>query len=113
MPTIDAREAAERLPELLAETASRGARYVIEQDGRPVAELVPLSAAVGDPPSEGTPPSGTTLEEQEEAWLRSMEQAGILRRPDRSKWIPFDERDLVEIQGKPLSESIVEEREPW
>lgn len=53
-----------------------------------------------------TPPS----EDAEGKFLQSLLASGLIteiQRPDR---IPKRERPLVKIQGKPLSETIIEER---
>jgi hypothetical protein len=55
----------------------------------------------------------TETEDPDEAVLQAMLRAGLIneiKRPDRR---PNPERPLVPIIGKPLSETIVEERRLW
>ena len=45
--TISATELAENLPEVLERVRDHGDRYVVELDGRPIADLAPRSADLG------------------------------------------------------------------
>jgi prevent-host-death family protein len=108
---IDAEQAAEQLPELLERTQS-GERFLIQRNGEPVAAVVSF-ADLSQLDNTVLRDYLQTLDderEREEVFLRVMEQRGLISRPDPGKIIPFSERPLIHIKGKPLSETIIEDR---
>lgn len=98
--TIDAARLAEQLPELL-ERAQAGEHFVIAREGRPVAQLNPPAGVAPQLPEA----------EREAALMRDLEERGILARREVGPIIPFSERPLFKVQGKPVSEAIIEDRD--
>ncbi|MGH3182741.1 MAG: type II toxin-antitoxin system Phd/YefM family antitoxin [Streptosporangiaceae bacterium] len=90
-PTVGARELKTRLGRYLRQVR-QGQTLIVTDRGEPVAELRPL------------PPRAET---EAEAWQRLV-RAGVVA--------PFEDRPLkpvkrVHIRGKPLSQTIIEDRE--
>lgn len=115
---IEAGQLGERLPELPARTQRDGERFLIQQDGQPVAALVPpvdlddaLTPPVPDAGAGALEPSPTANEtELEEAFLRSMVVRGLIARSVPGPVVPLDERPAIHVIGVPLSQTIIEDR---
>lgn len=102
---IEAEQAAEQLPELLLRIQN-GERFLIEREGNPIAAIIPADD-LQEPAMQGT-----DEREAEEAFLRTMEERGLITRPKNPQlFVPFDQRPLIRVKGKPLSETIIEERD--
>jgi len=110
--TIDARDVAAQLGELLTRTQNEGERFLIERDGQPVAALVPLAALNQRNVQEGGEAAAAqaTEQEKEEALRLALEKKGLLRPRQPGPVVPFSERAPIKIEGKPLSETIIEDR---
>jgi prevent-host-death family protein len=91
MATVGARELKNRLGEYLRRV-ERGATLVVTERGRPVAELRPLPPAAGEL----------------EARLQDLAAQGLLTLPSRGGPTRFRP---VAVPGRPLSRTIVEDRE--
>jgi antitoxin (DNA-binding transcriptional repressor) of toxin-antitoxin stability system len=111
--TIEVGEAAGRLRELLTRTSETGERFVIEENGRPLAELGP----VAEPRVNGAAPpdpdlSSDDMAVREQAFLRKMEAEGVIApRQPGPQGIPFQEWRPIEYHGPPVSEAILEDRD--
>lgn len=74
-----------------------GERIIVTDRGRPVAEIRPLESSGGD------------LESR----LREMEARGQVTLPacGLARWKPLPPHRPVRLRGRPLSETIIEDRE--
>lgn len=99
---VGTHEAKTHLSEYLNRVRYGGERIVIERHGKPVAALVSTEDLARL--EEGTTRSA------EERYREALEEAGIkITYPDPSKRSPRTRR-LARIEGKPLSEQIIEDR---
>ena len=94
--TVGTRELKTRLGTYLRLVRS-GRRLIVTDRGRPVAELRPLTPAGGD------------LESR----LREMEARGEITLPagPMSSWKPLRPFRPIRIRGRPMSETVLEDRE--
>ena len=105
--TIDASRLAEQLSELL-DRARAGERFVIEREGLAVAELAPPSVEHRHTEAER---EAEREAGREAALVRSLEARGLLAPRETGDVVPFSERPLFKVQGKPVSETIIEDRD--
>ncbi|HLL39040.1 MAG TPA: type II toxin-antitoxin system Phd/YefM family antitoxin [Rubrobacteraceae bacterium] len=99
---VGTHEAKTRLSEYVNRVHYRGDRIVIERHGKPVAALV----SVEDLARLEESSSGSV----EQRYRKALEKAGIeISYPDPDKQIPR-KRHLIKLEGKPLSEQIIEDR---
>ena len=110
---IPAHEAAEHLASYVERVAGSGERFIVERDGQPAAALVSiddlrrleaLAAAV--------PWKADAVEDpREAAYRRALEEEGLVISWPTGQPVPIEERVVVEIEGPPLSEDIIADRE--
>ncbi len=100
---VGTHEAKTHLSEYINRVHYGGERIVIERHGKPVAALVSTEdlARLEEPSSEKS---------VEERYREALEKAGIeVTYPNPGKRVPRKRR-LIEVEGKPLSEQIIEDR---
>ncbi|HUX68174.1 MAG TPA: type II toxin-antitoxin system prevent-host-death family antitoxin [Terriglobales bacterium] len=91
-PTVGSRELKTRLGRYLR-LVRQGQTLIVTDRGEPIAELRPLPAAA--------------KESEAEAWER-LERAGIV---SRARQGPLADFKPLRMRGKPLSQTIIEDRE--
>ena len=99
---VGTHEAKTHLSEYINRVRYGGERIVIERHGKPVAALV----GTGDLArlEESAP------ESVEERYRKALKEAGVeITYPDPGKRVSRQRR-LIEVEGKPLSEQIIEDR---
>ena len=84
----------------LLEAVGRG-RFVSVDEA--IAEAVGLLMRVAKQPTDAP-------EARMEEWLRKMAAEGRITLPDRSLDVDDDDDEPIEIEGEPLSETIIRER---
>jgi prevent-host-death family protein len=98
---VGTHEAKTHLSEYINRVHYRGERILIERHGKPVAALVS---------TEDLARLETAPQPAEASYREALEKAGIkVSYPDPSGRIP-KERCLIEVEGRPLSEQIIEDR---
>jgi prevent-host-death family protein len=109
--SIGTHEAKTHLSEYLNRVAYGGERIIVERHGKPVAALVSVEdlkklESIAQPSSESL-----SEEEREERFFQIAKAAGLIIRRPTGKPVPRSERHLITVEGPPLSEQIVADRE--
>jgi prevent-host-death family protein len=104
---VSVNEAKTRLSEYLNRVRYGGERFVVERHGKPVGALVSLEDLAALETAKGEP----EVDDKEAAFWRQMEEEGLVARRRRGPRKPLALFDLIQIEGRPISEDILADRE--
>ncbi len=99
---VSTQEAKAKLSEYLNRACYRGERFIIERHGKPVAAIV-------SPEDLGSLERQTT-QSPDEAYRQALAEVGALISRPSGTPVNADERRLIRLEGKPLSQQIIEDR---
>ena len=98
---VSTQDAKARLSEYVNRACYRGERFIIERHGKPMAAIV-------------SPEDLTALESQPspspETYRRLLAERGLIITKPTGKPIRPEDRKLIKLEGKPLSQQIIEDR---
>jgi prevent-host-death family protein len=101
---VSTQEAKAKLSEYLNRAHYQGERFIIERHGKPMAAIVS--------PDDLTALEGQSRPSPDEAYRKALEEMGIVISWPSGKGISAEERmrELIHLEGKPLSQQIIEDR---
>ncbi len=103
-------EAKTHLSEYLNRVAYRGERILVERHGKPVAALVSVEDLRRLEAQDEQVTSVDNLDAKEALFRRLAAESGIVIHYPTDERDPFDDFVPLKIEGRPLSEQIIDER---
>jgi prevent-host-death family protein len=108
--SVGTHDAKTHLSDYLNRVAYGGERIVVERHSKPVAALVSVEDLQKLEELDRHHDDEATDEEKEARFRESLRKAGVVVHWPSGKPVPREERQLIRVEGPPLSDDIIADR---